>query len=194
MGDKYHRYEMYDEEEGQYHPESVYYQGNKKENINSINERTHKVIRNCATILREFGSVEWKSLRNRIRGIVYSESSIDPNSAYQYMKDEVEKDERVTPPLSVTNRLYNQYIIKAIQKLVMKYKVFDLDVFLELLEDIQEVTYNAVPVNIPNIPYGTSNSQAELNLKKMSEKQKQAYHNQVQKIHETYLEMLEHCQ
>ena len=111
--------------------------------------------------------------------IVYN-GTINKYNVCTYIKLAVEKDEAVTPPLSIKDELYNHYTKKAIEKLIMEHEAFDLDVFLDLLEDIQEVTYNAVPVNVPNIPYGTSNSQAELNLKKMSKNERQAFKSQVQ--------------
>jgi len=137
------------------------------------------IIRNCATNLRDFGIMEWTALQSRLPKIIYNRQ-LNPNKVYEYIKVAVQKDEAVTPPRSIKDKLYNQHTKDAIEKLIMEYEAFDLDVFLELLEDIQEVTYNAVPINIPNIEYGTSNSQAELNLKKMSKNEKQAFKSQVQ--------------
>jgi len=176
--------DMYGEEEGQYHSDSVYYQGNgnSKGNSNTIND--DEVIRECASILRELSEVEWEELKRRLPQILPEIENEDQLGIFPrdglipYLKSAVALDNRNSPKLQVTNKLYNQHTITAISEYLNYYAMsFDKKVFLELLDDIQDPTDNVVSVNIPNIPYGTSNSQAEFNLKKMSKNERQAYNN-----------------
>ena len=166
---------MYGEEEGQYHPESVYYTGNENGNENGNGNAIDKdeVIRECASILREFSELEWEELERRLPNILpeieenEDQLGIFPrDELIPYLKKAVAKDNHDSPKLQVTHKLYNQHTITAISDYLNDYAMsFDKNVFLELLDDIQDPANNVVPVNVPNIPYGTSNSQAEYNKK-----------------------------
>jgi hypothetical protein len=95
-------------------------------------------IRDCANILRKFRDYEWNLLKDHLLEIIHN-TTLNSTRMYEYLKEQVEID---------TSTPYNKNSIYAIHSLIIKYKAFNVRPFLELLEDIQTMSYLHKSVDI----------------------------------------------